>query len=67
LELTDFISYITYFKVRSLLTQNKHIGVRRVWSSIREKNTTKKIYCLTKKEIQNYFNVDSDGVHKYLK
>lgn len=67
LELTDYISYTSFFKVRKKLGNVKDIGLEKVWKVIKNKLSDNDIHTLTKEEIQKYFKIDKDGVHKYLK
>lgn len=67
LELTDFISYVSFFRTRQLLKTVKAIGLMNVWRKIKNKLPKRKISKITKKEIQSFFLVGKDGVHKYLK
>lgn len=64
LEITDLISYVSYFRVRRLLTANKHIGIDQIWSKLSERT---KITQLEEKPVRNFFGLKKGEVHKYLK
>jgi hypothetical protein len=64
LEITDLISYITFFRVRELLSKNKDIGIPLIWEKIKERKVLKLI---EEKEIKEFFGIKKDEVHKDLK
>jgi len=64
LEITDLISYVTFFRVRELLTQNEDIGIPFIWEKIRDKKALNK---LKERDIKTFFGIEKDGVYKALK
>jgi hypothetical protein len=64
LEITDLISYITFFRVRELLSKNKDIGIPLIWESIREKKVLKSI---EEKYVKEFFGIKKGEVYKDLK
>ncbi len=66
LELTDFISYTSFFKARNMIDAVKPLGLRNAWNKIRPKLNGGRIYTLTIEEVKKFFNVE-DGTHEYLK
>jgi hypothetical protein len=64
LELTDLISYITFFRVRKLLAQNKKKGIDILWNEIKNKNPLQKV---STSEIRNFLGIKKDEVYKDLK
>lgn len=63
LEITDLISFIAYFRVRRLITANKHIGVDKLWDEI---NSLTDITRINEDEVRRYFGIKKGEVHKYL-
>ena len=66
LELTDFISYTSFFKSRRMLSQVKKWGFIKVWNAIKTKIDDSKITLITEKNIVKFFKI-KDVVHKFLK
>lgn len=64
LEITDLISYITFFKVRKLLSKNEDIGIPLIWEEIKMKKALKTI---TERDIRVFFGIKDGEVHKALK
>ncbi|KKP92277.1 MAG: hypothetical protein UR96_C0017G0009 [candidate division WS6 bacterium GW2011_GWC1_36_11] len=64
LEITDLISYITFFRVRELLSKNKEIGIPLIWNKIKEK---KALRLVTEEEIKEFFGIEVNEVYKDLK
>lgn len=64
LEITDFISYVSFFRVRRMISQAADLGFDTVWKSIREKTIVKHI---DEASIRHFFNIKKGEVHKYLK
>lgn len=67
LELADFISYTSFFKARRKLSEVSNIGLDKAWRKIKKVISNQDIRELSKEEVQEYFKVESDGVHKFLK
>jgi hypothetical protein len=67
LEITDLVSYVSFFYSRRLLSSMNSINLRRVWQQIKSVLEGKDLYKLNAKEVKVFFKVGSDGVHKYLK
>ncbi len=64
LEITDLISYISYFRVRRLISQNSNIGIDNLWESISKKTNIIKIQ---EDDVRRFFGLKKDEVHKYLR
>lgn len=64
LEITDLISYVTFFRVRELLTKNKDIGIPNIWEPIRDRNVLRKT---EEREIKEFFGIKEGEVYKDLK
>jgi hypothetical protein len=64
LEITDLISYITFFRVRGLLSRNKDRGIPLIWEQVRDREGLKEI---KEKEIKKFFAIKKDEVYKDLK
>lgn len=64
LEITDLISFISYFRVRRLISANQNIGVDKIWSVI---NKRIDIIPVGEKPIRAFFDLKKGEVHKYLK
>lgn len=64
LEITDLISYVTFFRVRELLKQNEGIGIPLIWEKIRDKKVLEE---LTDNNIKEILGIGEDGVYKDLK
>jgi hypothetical protein len=64
LEITDLISYITFFRVRELLSKNKDTGIPLIWEKIKER---KVLRVIEESEIRDFFGIKKDEVHKDLK
>lgn len=64
LEITDLISFVTYFRVRRLITANQHVGIDKIWSNLSGKI---KLVEVGEKSIRNFFDIKKGEVHKYLK
>lgn len=63
LEITDLISYTSYFRVRHMLTPNKHIGLDKIWRQINRRADINKV---SENQIRNFFDIKKGEVHKYL-
>lgn len=66
LELTDLISYITYFKVRRLISANTNIGADKLWESIRKLKNFQLLE-MNEDSMRRFFGIKKNEVHKYLK
>ena len=64
LEITDLISYITFFRVRELLSKNEDIGIPLIWNEIRRKEALRTI---EDSEIKEFFEIRENEVYKDLK
>lgn len=67
LEITDLISYTSFFKARSTLQTMDGVDMDRLWQVIKNRLKDKRICKISKDEVMSFFKVDLDGVHKYLK
>lgn len=67
LEITDLISYTTFFHARRMMTSMSHINLDKIWQQIKLKLRHQTIQQLSRSEIKSFFNVDRDGLHEYLK
>jgi hypothetical protein len=66
LEITDLISYVTFFKVRRKISANKNIGIDKIWGVIRDQKNFS-LEKITSDEIRRHFNLEKNEVHKYLR
>lgn len=64
LEITDLISYVSFFRARRILSQHEEIGVKKIWEVIRSRAKFKKF---SKANVRKFFEIKKDGVHKNLK
>jgi hypothetical protein len=64
LEITDLISYITFFHVRELITENEKIGIPLIWNVIAKKE---KLTTIDEIEIKKFFGIKKGEVYKDLK
>lgn len=64
LEITDLVSYVSYFRARRLISQNKHIGIDKLWDVISKKTQIEKI---GEDDVRRFFGLKKDEVHKYLR
>ncbi|NTU47139.1 hypothetical protein HGA88_05935 [Candidatus Roizmanbacteria bacterium] len=67
IELTDYISYTSFFKARKIIKDQKKVGLYGVWKQIKKKTANSNIHILSKEEIRRFFRISKDGVHPYLK
>lgn len=66
LEITDLISYVTYFKVRRLISANSHIGIDKLWESVRQLKDFSMVE-IQEDGIRRFFSLKENEVHKYLR
>jgi len=64
LEITDLISYTSFFRARRLLSSVKNQGIDLIWEVIREKA---KFRILKEDSIRKFFKIKKDEVYKCLK
>lgn len=64
LEITDLLSYVTFFRVRELLTQNEHIGIPIIWNEIKNK---KALIEYSSNDIRELLGIEEGEVYKDLK
>lgn len=67
LELTDLLSFVSFFRARKMLTKVSHLGLNLVWKAIKSKMEKNKIIMISEKEVRKFFGIAQRGVHKYLK
>lgn len=67
LEITDLISYTTFFHVRRLMTSMVNINLDKSWQQIKIKLRHQTVHQLSIAEIKEYFKLKKDEVHEYLK
>lgn len=67
LEITDLISYTSFFNTKATMNSMDKIRLNSIWSPIKKRLKRTKIYKITDSEIKQFFRVDTDGVHKCLK
>ncbi len=67
LEITDLISYISFFNAKSTMNSMDHIKLKSIWGQVRKRLKDRKIYKVSNEEITKFFQIGADGVHKYLK
>ncbi len=64
LEITDLISYVTFFRARRLISTKQNIGLDLIWNEIKQRSTFKKI---DEQIVRKFFGIKKGEVHKYLK
>lgn len=64
LEITDLISYVSFFRARRVLSKHKEIGITKIWKSIRQKAEFRRF---SQTDVRKFFDIKKDGVHKNLK
>ena len=67
LEITDLISYTSFFHARKKMNSMSSIGLQTVWKEIRKNLSDNSLKKLGKRDIKKFFGVGRDGVHPYLK
>jgi hypothetical protein len=67
LEITDLISYTSFFHAKSALPSMGRIRLNLVWNQVSKKLSKKSMTKITDAQVKKFFKVDKDGVHKYLK
>lgn len=67
LEITDLISFTSFFHAKSVMSSMDHVKLGLIWQQIKKRVRNRKICKIQKNEIQKFFAVGNDGVHKYLK
>lgn len=64
LELTDLVSYISFFRIRRVLTNYKHLGFDLIWKEINSKGIFSRLEI---DDVKRFFKLKEGEVHKYLK
>jgi len=64
LEITDLISYVTFFKARRLLHTVNNLGIDNIWNQIAKLGKFRKIDEIM---VRRFFDIKKGEVHKYLK
>jgi len=67
LELTDLISYTTFFHARRKMSSMNKIKLNLVWEEIRKKLYRKSLDNISDERIRTFFKIKKGEVHKYLK
>lgn len=67
LEITDLISYASFFHARKKMNSMSSIGLQTVWKEIRKNLPDNSLKKLGKRDIKKFFGIGRDGVHPYLK
>lgn len=67
LEITDLVSYTSFFHARRLISGMSNINLSMVWREIRKKLPRNNLTKLSRREIKNFFGIGKDGVYKSLK
>lgn len=67
LEITDLISYTSFFHARKKMNSMSAIGLQTVWKEIRKNLPDNSLKKLGRRDIKKFFGVGRDGVHPYLK
>ncbi len=67
LEITDLISYTSFFHARSAMSTMHGIKLNLCWAQIKKRLPAKALDELDEAQIKRFFKVGQDGVHKYLK
>jgi hypothetical protein len=66
LEITDLISFVSFFNARRIMNSMDQIHLSRLWNEIRQKMHTKEITHVNEEEIRSFFSIKKGEVHKYL-
>jgi hypothetical protein len=66
LEITDLISYTTFFHARKEMNLMNNIGLGLIWQEIRKKLTKKKLHLLSVDNYRSFFKLKKGEVHPYL-
>lgn len=64
LEITDLISYISFFRARRLISANVHIGIDKLWKVISKETEIIKV---EGSDVKRFFGLKKNEVHKYLR
>lgn len=64
LEITDLVSYISFFNLTGALGKTRNKGFQRIWEEIASKA---RLVSVETPLIQEFFEINKDGVHKYLR
>lgn len=64
LEITDLVSYVTFFRARRLIKNQHDIGLNLIWEEIKNIATFERI---KKNVVREFFVIKKGEVHKYLK
>lgn len=67
LEITDLISYTSFFHVRRQMQSMENIKLNKVWSAVKNRMDEKSISKISKSDVKKFFKVGKDGLHKSLK
>ncbi len=66
-EITDLISYVSFFHARRMMNSMAHINLEKLWTEIKEKMIRNDLKQITEEEIRSFFSIKKGEVHKYLK
>ena len=67
LEITDLISYTSFFHARRKMNSMKDVSLPTVWKEIKDRLPDHDLTVLKEEEIKKFFDIGSDGVYKSLK
>ncbi len=67
LEITDLISYASFFHVRRMMNSMKEYGLPKVWLEVKKKLPNAKINKLQSGDIKTFFKIGRGEVYKALK
>lgn len=67
LEITDLISYVSYFHARRTMNTMADIKLDKLWSEIKNKMDGSDLINITIDEVQTFFSIKKGEVHKFLK
>lgn len=67
LEITDLISYVSFFHARRKMNSMDHIKLNRLWLEIRKKLDSNNLIQIEDQDIRTFFSIKKGEVHKYLR
>jgi len=67
LEITDLISYTSFFHARRIMNSMNEIRLAKLWEEIKKKMDEGDIYLLKEDDVRSFFKIKKGEVHKHLK
>lgn len=64
LEITDLISYVSFIRVRRMISSATNIGLDKIWEEVKNKAS---VIELKEGSVRSFFGIKKGEVHKYLK